>query len=104
MPVNVKEMKDDVILEIKVNKNYYLMARALSFNLVQIMQEKNPDDSYLKDVMTKPYEELDDLQRSFYTIALLLAEMENQAKLTDNYTEKEILLPEDEGYVAPSVD
>jgi hypothetical protein len=68
------------------------------------MQEKNPDDDYLKDVMTKPYEELDDLQRSFYTIALLLAEMENQAKLTDNYTEKEILLPEDEGYVAPSVD
>ena len=104
MPVNVKEMKNDVILEIKVNKNYYLMARALSFNLVQIMQEKNPDDSYLKDVMTKPYEELDDLQRSFYTIALLLAEMENQAKLTDNYTEKEILLPEDEGYIAPSVD
>ena len=104
MPVNVKEMKNDVILEIKVNKNYYLMARALSFNLVQIMQEKNPDDSYLKDVMTKPYEELDDLQRSFYTIALLLAEMENQAKLTDNYTEKEILLPEDEGYIAPSAD
>jgi hypothetical protein len=104
MPVNVKEMKDNTILEIKVNKNYYLMARALSFNLVQIMQEKNPDDDYLKDVMTKPYEELDDLQRSFYTIALLLAEMENQAKLTDNYTEKEILLPEDEGYVAPSVD
>jgi hypothetical protein len=97
-------MKDNTILEIKVNKNYYLMARALSFNLVQIMQEKNPDDDYLKDVMTKPYEELDDLQRSFYTIALLLAEMENQAKLTDNYTEKEILLPEDEGYVAPSVD
>lgn len=102
MPVNVKEMKDNTILEIKVNKNYYLMARALSFNLVQIMQEKNPDDDYLKNVMTKPYEELDDLQRSFYTIALLLAEMENQAKLTDNYTEKEILLPEDEGYVPPS--
>jgi len=104
MPVTVKEMKDDAILEIKVNKNYYLMAKALSFNIVQTMQEKNPDDSYLKDVMTKPYEELDDLQKSFYTIALLLAEIENQAKATDNYTEKEILVPGDEGYVPPSVD
>ena len=54
--------------------------------------------------MTKPYEELDDLQKSFYTIALLLAEIENQAKATDNYTEKEILVPGDEGYVPPSVD
>jgi hypothetical protein len=104
MPTKVKEMKDDAILEIKVNKNFYMMSKALSFYLFNQMHEKNPDDNYLKDTLSKKYEELDDLQRSFYTIALLLAEIETQAKNTDNYTEKEILVPGDEGFVAPSVD
>jgi hypothetical protein len=104
MPVKVKEMKDDDILEIKVNKNFYMMSKALSFYLFNQMHEKNPDDNYLKDTLSKKYEELDDLQRSFYTIALLLAEIETQAKNTDNYVEKEVLVPGDEGFVAPSVD
>jgi hypothetical protein len=103
MAVKVKEMKDDAVFDIKVNKNFYLMNKAVSFYLFNQMHEKNPNDDYLKEVMSKKYEDLDDLQRSFYTVALLLAEIETQAKNTDNYTEKEILEPGDEGYVAPSV-
>jgi hypothetical protein len=102
MPVKVKEMKDDAVFDIKVNKNFYMMTKAVSFYLFNQMHEKNSDDEYLKEVMSKKYEDLDDLQRSFYTVALLLAETESQAKNTDNYTEKEILEPGDEGYVAPS--
>ena len=104
MPVKVKEMKDGAILEIKVNKNFYLMSKSLSFYLFNQMHEKNPDDNYLKDSLSKKYEELDDLQRSFYTIALLLSEIETQAKNSDNYTEKEVLVPGDEGFVPPNVD
>jgi len=54
--------------------------------------------------MNKSYADLDDLQRSFYTVALLLAEIETQAKATDQYEEKEILQPGDEGYVEPKQD
>ncbi len=102
MSVKVKEMKDGAVLEIKVNKNFYMMTKAVSFYIFNQMHEKNPNDEYLKDVMSKKYEDLDDTQRSFYTIALLLAEIETQAKNTDIYTEKEILEPGDEGYTAPS--
>ena len=104
MPVKVKEMKDGAILEIKVNKNFYLMSKSLSFYLFNQMHEKNPDDNYLKDSLSKKYEELDDLQRSFYTIALLLAEIETQATKNNLFTEKEIPEPGDEGYVAPKLD
>jgi hypothetical protein len=104
MPVKVKELKDDAIVDVKVNKNYYLMTKALSFTLVNIMREKNPDDEYLKKAATSPYEELDDLQRSFYTIALLLAEIERQAVSNNMFEEKEVLEPGDEGYVAPTQD
>jgi len=104
MPVKVKEMKDDVILDIKVNKNFYMMSKSLSFYLFNQMHDKNPDDSYLKDTLSKKYEDLDDLQRSFYTIALLLAEIETQAKNNNGYIEKEVLVPGDEGFVPPNVD
>jgi len=104
MPVKVKEMKDDAILEIKVNKNFYMMTKAVSFYLFNQMHEKNPDDEYLKDALSKKYEDLDDLQRAFYTIALLLAEIETQAKNNNSYTEKEVLVPGDEGFVPPNVD
>jgi hypothetical protein len=40
--------------------------------------------------MTKKYEDLDDLQRTFYTLVLVLAEIERQAKELNLYNEKEI--------------
>lgn len=104
MATKVKELKDDAILEVKVNKSYYLMTKALSFTLVNLMREKNPDDEYFKKAATAPYEELDDLQRSFYTTALLIAEIERQAVANNLFDEKEVLEPGDEGYVAPTLD
>ena len=49
------------------------------------------------------YEDMNELERSFYTITIMLAEIEKVAKDNDGYTEKEILEPEDEGYVAPTL-
>lgn len=102
MAVKVKEIQDDAVVSIKVNKSFYMMTKALSFQLYQQISTKKNAEEYLKEVMTKPYVELDDLQRSFYTVALLLAEIENQIKAENLYTEKEVLEPGDEGYVAPT--
>ena len=33
MAIKVKEMKDDALIDVKVNKTYYLMVKALSFYL-----------------------------------------------------------------------
>ena len=52
--------------------------------------------------MESKYEDLSELERSFYTVTLLLAEIETQAKNNNLYDEKEILEEGDEGYVAPT--
>jgi hypothetical protein len=101
--VKVKEIKDGATLNITVNKNFYIMCKSLSFYLFQQIGEKQNED-YLKDIMSKSYSDLDDLQKSFYTIALLLAEIEAQAKDSDQYEEKEILQPNDEGFIEPTQD
>lgn len=101
MAIKVKELNDDMLLNIQVNKSFYMMTKALSFYLYSQMTVDNKEE-YMKDIMTKTYHELDDLQRSFYTTALLLAEIEAQAKATNSFTEKEILEPGDEGYKAPT--
>jgi hypothetical protein len=102
--IKAKELIDDAILEIKVNKSYYLMAKAASFTILQQMNVVEKGEEYFKTIMTKKYEELDDLQRAFYTIILLLAEIERKATDENLYTEREILEPGDEGYVQPTQD
>jgi len=100
MPLKLKEMSDDAIVSIKVNKNYYEMVKGLSFYLFTLI---TVDDKhiYLKEIIDKKPEELDDLQRAFYTVTLLIAEIEQQAKSNNLIVDKEVLQPGDEGYVNP---
>lgn len=103
--IKVKELKDDAMLDIKVNKSYYLMAKAASFTLLKSMNisEKENGDEYFKKIMQEKYENLDEHQRAFYTIILLLAEIEKQATENNLYVEKEVLEPGDEGYEEPKI-
>jgi hypothetical protein len=102
--IKAKELKDDAIINISVNKNFYLMAKAASFTILQQMNIEEKGDEYFKNIITTKYEDLDDLQRSFYTIILVLAEIEKQASEKNLYTEKDILEPGDEGYIDPNQD
>jgi hypothetical protein len=103
MAIKVKEMKDDAIIDVRVNKTYYLMVKAVSFYL--FTQIKVDDkEAYLKKIASDEYSDLDDLQKSFYTITLLLAEIEKMVNDQKLYDEKEVLQPGDEGYVAPTLD
>ena len=102
MAIKVKEIKDDAVVSIKINKSFYMMTKGLSFYIYQTIGKENQTDDYFKEIMTKSYADLDDLQRSFYTVALLLAEMESQFKTENLYVEKDVLQPGDEGYVEPT--
>jgi hypothetical protein len=102
MAVTVKELKDDAIVEIKVNKSFYLMTKALSYFLFQTIKDDNEREESLKKIMTGKYEDMNDFERSFYTVTLLLAEIEKQAQDNKLYEEKEILEPGDDGYVEPT--
>jgi menaquinone-dependent protoporphyrinogen IX oxidase len=102
--VKVKELKDDAVLEIAVNKNYYLMAKAASLAIIQSLNIEEKGEEYFKETITKKYEDLDPMQRAFYTIVLLLSEIEKTATEKNLYIEKEVLEPGDEGYVEPKID
>ena len=101
--LKVKELKEDALIDVKVNRSFYLMAKAASFTILQSMNipEKENGDEYFKKIMNEKYEDLDDAQRAFYTIILLLAEIEKKATEDNLYVEKEILEPGDKGYEEP---
>ena len=104
MAIKAKELKDDALINIQVNKSYYLMAKATSFTILQSLNIQEKGEEYFKDILSKKYQDLDENQKAFYTIILLLAEIERKAKLDNLYDEKEILEPGDEGYVEPIPD
>ena len=102
MPKVVKQIKDDAVLNVQVNKTYYLMVKHLSLHIFNEIGES--DRLKVADnIKSKKYENMSDPEKAFYTVALLLAEIENQARKTNVLEEKEILLPGDEGFVMPKL-
>ena len=90
MAIKVKEIKDDAIIDVKVNKNFYLMNKNLLYFLFLQIQESENSEQLIKEVAEKPYVELNELQKGFHTVNLLLAEIERLANENDLYDEKEI--------------
>jgi hypothetical protein len=103
MAIKVKELKDDALLDVKVNKNYYMMLK----NVLAYMFNGQPDgpekEESFKKIMEGKYPDMNEFERSFYTITLMVAEIEKMATETNQYEEKEILEPGDEGYVEPVI-
>ena len=52
----VKELKDDALVEIQVNKSFYYMLKNTLFHLfMNIKGEKSEDkEEYIKEIMSKP--------------------------------------------------
>jgi hypothetical protein len=103
MAIKVKELKDDVLIDVKVNKSFYLMAKAASFHLLKQLGVEDKGLDYVKEIMNKKYEDLNENEKTFYTIILVVAEIERKATSENLYVEKEILEPGDEGYVEPTI-
>jgi len=102
MPKVVQQIKDDALLDIKVNKSYYLMVKNLSLYLFSSISEEDRN-SKVANIKEKKYEEMDDVEKSFYTVALLISEIEKQAKETNSLEDKEVLVPGDEGFEMPKI-
>tara|TARA_R100001163_G_C4926584_1_gene104423 strand:- start:234 stop:545 length:312 start_codon:yes stop_codon:yes gene_type:complete len=101
--IKVKELKDDALINVKVNKSYYLMAKDLLFYLHSQMDEDEKEkEKSLVRIMEGEYKDLNHLERSFYTATLLLAEIESQAEKNKLFNEKELPEEGEEGYVPPT--
>ena len=96
-------MKEDAVIDIKVNKAYYLMVKKALFYLFNQKAADRPGrEEELKNIVEKPYHELDDYGQTFQTLTRLLGEIESQATAKDLFETVEKLEPGDEGYVEPT--
>ena len=103
MTQTLTEIADNAIIEIKVNKNFYFMLKNLGYTLYKLMSQE--ESQIFNELMQKKdnnllpdYNTLSEAQQNFYTIMLLLAEIETQAKANNFIKETEVLMPEDEGF------
>ena len=108
MPQTFTEIADNAIIEIKVNKSFYFMVKNLGFTLFNLLNKEESeifnelinkkDNNLLPD-----YNTLSEAQQNFYTVMLLLAEIEKEA-IKNNLTQsKEILMPDDEGFKVENI-
>lgn len=103
MAIKVKELKDDAIVDVQVNKNYYMMLKGVLSYLFNQVEDGPAKEESFKKIMEGNYPEMNDFEKVFYTITLMVAEIEKVATATNKYEEKEILEPGDEGYVEPVI-
>lgn len=102
--IKMKELKDDAVLEIKVNKAYYNMLKAALLYVFNLEEDPVKRQESIKNSMSKEYGDLTDYERTFRTITLAIAEIENVAKKEDLFETLEIKEPNDEGYEEPNQD
>lgn len=103
MAIKVKELKDEVILDVKVNKTYYIMLKKALFYLFNQIPDGEKNEDFIKNIMSLEYNTMSEFQKSFYTISLMISEIEKLTAQDGNFIEKEILEPGDEGYVEPKL-
>ena len=91
MSFKVKELKDDAIIEVKVNKNFYLMLKAAMFYIFKQETDDAQKEALIKKVLSKdPNPEFTEQESAFRTLMLILAEIERVAVAEDKMVEREI--------------
>jgi hypothetical protein len=102
MAVKVKEIKDDALMDIKVNKNFYLMSKDALYTIFKHLLSNESEKENLQNILTKKFNDLTEFERAFYTITLLVSEIEKQVQgNSELYTEREVPEPGDPDYVEP---
>lgn len=105
MAITVKEIKDNALIDIKVNKNFYLMSKDTLYTIFKHLLNNESEKENLQNILTKDFNQLSDFERAFYTVTLLVSEIEKQVQAnSDLYTEKEIPEPGDPDYIEPKQD
>lgn len=106
MAIKVKELKDDAIVSVPVNKSYYFMLKNNLFYLFNQIQSTGAEASEksIETIKAADYSKMSQVEQSFYTVTLMISEIERIALEQNLFDEKEVLEPTDEGYVEPTLD
>ena len=92
MGKKVKEIKDNAIIEIKINKVFYLMLKKTLMYIFKQELDNEKITELIKKVTDKnsDNEPHTEQEFAFKTVFLLLAEIEAQADKTNQFEEKDI--------------
>lgn len=106
MAITVKELKDDALLSVQVNKAYYFMLKNSLFYLFNQIQAQGKEeaDTSIETIKAADYAKMSQVEQAFYTTTLMISEIERIATEQKLFDEKEVLEPGDEGYVEPTLD
>lgn len=106
MALTVKELKDDALLSIQVNKAYYFMLKNSLFYLFGQIQAQGTEEANksIETIKDAEYAKMSQLEQSFYTTTLMISEIERIATEQKLFDEKEVLERGDEGFVEPTLD
>lgn len=106
MAVKVKELKDDALLSVQVNKAYYFMLKNTLFCLFNQIQAQGKEEAEksIETIKAADYAKMTQVEQAFYTVTLMISEIERISTEQNLFEEKEILEPTDEGYVEPTLD
>jgi hypothetical protein len=86
--VNLKELKDDALINVLVNKSYYFMIKLELFKAVENIVNTAPEEAKeLDKILEKKYDELTSNQQTVFTLSLLVAEIERIANKENLYVE-----------------
>ena len=84
----VKELKDDAMMSIVVNKTFYMMIKSALITIFKELNTTSKDS--IKNISSKSYLDLNEKEKIFYSLTLLIGEMEKQALDNDMFIEKNI--------------
>lgn len=91
MSVKVKELRDDAIIEVKINKNFYIMLKAAMFYIFKQETDNAKKEALIKKVLSKELNlKFTEQELAFRTLMLILAEIERVAIKEDMMVEKEM--------------
>lgn len=105
MAIKVKELKDDAQISVPVNKAYYFMLKNNLFYLYNQIQSAGAEacEKSFETIKAADYSKMSQVEQSFYTVTLMIAEIERLSVEQNLFDEKEVLEPTDEGYVEPTL-
>jgi hypothetical protein len=90
--IKVREIKNDAVIDIKLNKNFYLMLKATMLYIFKQEKDQEKYEALIKKVMSAEAENEPHTEHeaAFKTMLLLLAEIERQAGEKELFDIKEI--------------
>jgi hypothetical protein len=101
--IKVREIKNDAIIDIKLNKNFYLMLKATMLYIFKQEPDQEKYEALIKKVMSTETENEPHTEHeaAFKTMLLLLAEIERQAGENNLFDVKEIEIKEEDPKSTP---